>query len=301
MITLPGLSNRFDYFLIWGNGLEHKEEIIEIIRNQSNFTILKIIKYKPRNIKKLIKAVYSYDYAPFRHLKNKTKYLLTTKPEVLFIFIENKMVRENIFGHGQFTHVECETIKNIKNIIRDRFNKKSENRRSENHVIHASDNELQTDYMLKFLGYPNGVNLIKNNPNKFIRAPHHIKPFNEFEIISINMNKLYCGILSNNNRLLKIKLTNIEDTPHFLYLCGKKNQYKNYLKKYEGKYLQDGYSCTKLEKLSKTFSYLENTYSNDYILTRKIEGERFQILDGVHRASIMKYNGHTDVIVAVIK
>ena len=56
---------RYDYFLIWGNGLKFKTQIINEIRADNNFQIVKILHHKPKSIKKLVRAIYSYDYAPF--------------------------------------------------------------------------------------------------------------------------------------------------------------------------------------------------------------------------------------------
>ena len=64
-----------DYFLIWGHGLQYSKEIIDYIRSIPEFEIQLIKKYRPRSISRLIKKIYSYDYAPYFHLKAKTKYL----------------------------------------------------------------------------------------------------------------------------------------------------------------------------------------------------------------------------------
>ena len=60
-----------------------------------------------------MRAVYSYDYAPYWHLKGKTEYLLKTKPEALFIFLLNKNPAEVLRGEGLFQHIECDVIKSI--------------------------------------------------------------------------------------------------------------------------------------------------------------------------------------------
>ena len=149
--------NRYDYFLIWGNGLKYRDQIINEIRKDSNFQIIKILHHKPKNIKELVQAIYSYDYAPFCHLKSKTEYLLKTAPEVDFIFVKNIDPREDYVGEGEFRHIESQNVKLLKERIRDNYNKRKDDRRTEEHVIHASDNQDQTDYILRYLGFNDGL------------------------------------------------------------------------------------------------------------------------------------------------
>ena len=54
-------KKRYGYFLIWGNGIKYKKEIIEIIRKEKYINIIRIQNYKPKNIKKFVKDIYSYD------------------------------------------------------------------------------------------------------------------------------------------------------------------------------------------------------------------------------------------------
>ena len=66
---------RYDYLLIWGHGLQYKNEIVNEIESNPNFKIEYFIYHEPKSIKKLVNEIYSYDYAPVFHLKGKTKYL----------------------------------------------------------------------------------------------------------------------------------------------------------------------------------------------------------------------------------
>ena len=291
---------RYDYFLIWGNGLEYKDEIINILRSKKHLEIIKILNHKPKNIKKLIKVIYSYDYAPFQHLKSKTKYLLSTNPDTVFIFVKNNNVREVTTGEGQFRHLECEYIKSIKEEIRYKFNDRKKDRRIEDHVVHASDNELQTDHILKYLDFHEGVDLLKKIPNPLLSLPHHIGKFDKFILRNIKATQVYCSILTGKKESFSKRLTLIENTPHYAYLWGNEKLYEEYLNRFNNK-LQDFYSISKFKELSNNFYYLKKPHSNQYILTREIEKGKFQILDGVHRASILKANGYDNFIIAVVK
>jgi hypothetical protein len=292
---------RYDYFLIWGNGLKYKNEIINEIQIDSNFQIVKIVHHNPKSIKKLIKVIYSYDYAPFWHLKSKTKYLKKTVPEVEFIFVKNINPREDYFGEGTFRHIESQTLKRLKETIRNKYNQRKNDRRTENHVIHASDNEGQTDYILKYLGYKEGLNYLKHESNKILSLKYYLPDFLNFTITTVDINQLYCNILKGNRDSFSIKRVSIADTPQFKSLSEKTDIYYRYLETFLGGPLTDNYSLDNFINLSKNFCYLEGNYSRDYILVKRIDSIRYLILDGIHRASNLLYRGQKKVIVAIIE
>jgi hypothetical protein len=176
-LNKSSVNHRYDYFLIWGNGLRYKNQIIDEIRKDNNFQIVKILHHKPKTIKKLVQAIYSYDYAPFWHLKSKTEYLLKTTPEVEFIFVKNIDPREDYVGEGDFRHVESQTVKHLKETIRDKYNERKDDRRTEEHVVHASDNQEQTDYILRYLGFNEGLNYLTREPNKLIKTKYYFVTF----------------------------------------------------------------------------------------------------------------------------
>ncbi len=282
---------RYDYFLIWGHGMQFQSDIISIIKAVPEFEIIKELNYNANNIGKLVKKIYSYDYAPFHHLKSKTIYLKKTSPKVKFIFIKNNFPIENHYGSGRFFHIECDRIKKTKEKIRNEFNERKNDRRTEDHVVHASDNELQTDYILKYLGYKLGTKTFIRNLDKIINAPHHLKIPNNYSIEKISINLLLCSIIEND----KTKVVPIEESPQFK--GGK--YYEDYLLKNNGKYLQDGYSISKFKLLTKQLDYMKDEYSVDYIITKR-HNEKFLVLDGLHRAAIQKKNGIEAIKVVII-
>ena len=91
-------KKQYGYFLIWGHGLRYRKKILRMIRKRNFISILRILYYKPKSIKRFVKMIYSCDYAPFWHLEGKTRYLLNTKPEVVFIFFCNKKPKEKILA-----------------------------------------------------------------------------------------------------------------------------------------------------------------------------------------------------------
>lgn len=293
-------KERYDYFLIWGNGMPCKEEILDIIRSKEFLKILRIMDYKPKSIARFVRKVYSYDYAPFQHLKAKTRYLLRTEPSVTLILVRNESPREIYRGRGAFRHIECERIKSVKEEIRNRFNPRRNGKRTEEHVIHASDNESQVNHMLKIFGFKDGVELLRNVPNPILSPPYYLPKFEEFTIRRVSASQVYCNILRGTRRSFWKEAVPIEETPHFAFLTSDTRPYKEYLAEFMGALTCD-YSVENFTALSENFTYLEAPYATSYILVKKSQLNQYIILDGVHRAAILKSRDVDSFPVAVIE
>lgn len=293
--------DRYDYFLIWGNGLQYKDEILEIIRSEESLKILRIMRHTPKTISKLVRTIYSYDYAPLQHLKSKTKYLLKTDPEVIFIFVHNQDVQAVYRGRGQFRHIECMRIKSVKEEIRNRFNPRKNGQRTEEHVVHASDNESQVHHVLKYLGFQNGIRFLKRVPNAILSPPYYLSDFDEFVVRCVHSSQLYCTILRGARSSFQKEIVRIKDTPHFACLTGDTTAYQSYLFEFFGGALTADYSVEKLKRLSQNMAYLKYPYTTSYILVKEFQPDQYLILDGIHRACILEFRGVNELTVAVKK
>jgi len=241
---------RLDYFLIWSHGLKHKYEIFSIIREQ--FPILSIYKRDVGNISKFVRGLYACDTVPFRHLELKTKYLLKLKPDIAFVLVKNEHPDEQIVGMGAFKHKQCMKINEVKAEIR-KFNYKDE------HVVHASDYESQTDYALKLLkiAKPQG------KKRGVLRGA---------EIDNLRANILDVGSVK------------IQDTPHYGYVNGVTVPYCEYYEKNWGRRLTDDHAPEAFDRLLKSF---------EYKIPVRVNGN--DIIDGVHRVAILKSKGIENV------
>lgn len=300
----PSMTTRYDYFIIWGHGLQYKNEIINMIKSHKDLKILKIMYHIPDTIDDLVMAIYSYDYAPFRHLKNKCKYLYDTPKKVLFIFVGNSSPNEDYFGKGVYRHIESLTIKELKEQMRDRFNPTVNGIRTEHHVIHASDSELQTHFILHYLGYGQGLDIFKKS-SSILALPYYVRNYTEFTIRDIPLDSLLArpvtGKVLKKGKIHFIKqMTKIEDTPHYKALCGDKQKYQDYLDEYLGAPLTDYYNLDDFMKLADGFSYLAKPYEMNYIFAKKLNGSSYLLIDGTHRTAIMKYQGVKNLPVAIL-
>jgi hypothetical protein len=291
---------RTDYIIIWGHGLKYQDKIIEEIRSHKDLKIIKAIHYRPSTVRQLVKAVYSYDYAPRRHLKSKTRYLTRTPKEALFIFIENRNPGEDFYGKGVFRHFESTTLKQLKERIRNKYNERIDGERTEDHVIHASDNELQTHMILKYLGL-GGLRWLKKK-HSILEVPFYVKECREFVIKDIPAESLVCNVADGDpENPHKRKCISVKQSPHYLALTGNPDAYQKYVGKFFRRKFTEYYCLDTFEKLADNFEYLAHPYCTHYIAVRQLNDGRYRIIDGLHRAAIMCYKGVSYLTVAVLK
>ena len=263
---------RYDYILVWGHGVPYLDKIREYIHEHPTFKIKKIIYHKPKSIKKLVNVIYSYDYAPLEHLKAKTKYLLTTPQEVVFLFIENLSPNVDFLGEGLFRHEESLTLKQLKEEIRDLYNPRVNGKRTENHIIHASDNESQTDYILKYLSFNEGIGIFRNK-NNFLSVPYYVNKVEKLRIKKVHTNLLICNIVSGEGRYeFSIETKSLIESPQYQGLTKDIQIYEQYINKYLGGPLTEDYYPQRFIDLSRSFEYLSGDYSNSYIIVKREKG-----------------------------
>lgn len=292
-------KTRIDSILIWGHGMKYFDDILNDIRANKNFEILKIQKYKPKKMKAFVKEMYSYDYAPFWHLKAKTKYLMKIPSEVCFIFIENVNPDEDYLDEGSFRHKESLTLKRFKELLRDKYNSYENGKRTHNHVIHATDSQDQTNHMLHYLGYSEGVELFIKS-TKIVAMPYYIKGYKKFNFIQLGTEELYCNIIEGEAwDDFTSNTVKIEQSPHYIGLTQNMQIYENYIKKYLGGPLQEEYNLDRYSKLSENFQYLSAPYETSFVVVERIE-DKFIILDGLHRACNHISQGHKEMKVCQI-
>ena len=293
------LHNRIDCILIWGHGMQYFDNILSDIRENKSFKILKIQKHIPKDMKKFVREMYSYDYAPFWHLKAKTEYLLHTSNEVCFIFINNLNPDEDYFGEGSFRHKESLTLKIFKENLRDKYNPYQNGKRTHNHVIHTTDSSEQTHHILQYLGYNNGINIF-NKSSKIIELPYYLKGYSSFKFMTIEINKLFCNtIIGDSWNNYSVQTIKIKESPQYLGLTKNMNIYMNYINKYLGGPLQEDYNLDRYVSLSKNFKYLETPYESSFIVVEK-KDNKYIILDGLHRTCTLMVQKQKEIKVCQI-
>ena len=229
---------------------------------RENFEVITLRRFDIKDMPSFIDDIYSCDTYPISHLRAKNQYLMSVPKEIIFVLVKNNNVNEREAGSGDFRGVQCEHVIRVKNEIRERFNPAPHN-----HVIHGTDYESQTEHILKVLGLP-GVEY-------FSRKPYHLP--------IVNRDMRYVDLDSLRANILGAGLVAIEDTPHYAYLKGDKGTYETYFFKYMGRGLNEDHFPEAFDKLIEQGEY-------EPII---VCGTR--ILDGVHRAAILKFRGEKKI------
>ncbi len=287
------LESQFHFFIIWPNGFDHIGDILKILRSEKDLQILTIRKHTFKNMHDFVFDLYGCDSVPLRHLKSKLTYLYNLPPEVINIFVENFNPQETVMGSVPFRKKQCQYIVSIKNKIRNLYNPKHRDANfqilpldkgvSHEHVVHASDREEQVDYYLKYLGIKNGISYLKNdNDGLIFKKPFHIARPKRYSFKDLPISLLLATILDYENNQVVKKAITIKDTPHYKALCQDTAIYLEYLSRYQYARLCDDYSLERFLELSSL--ELEKLRTLPPILV-KPNGDRYLILDGVHRAA----------------
>lgn len=292
MLTNKGifLPWRYDFFTIWGNGLNHIDEILDILRSESSLEILRIERRQIKNMRKFVFRLYACDSIPIEHLRAKLQYLDNVAPEIILIFVRNNNPQEEPTGTGRFRKVQCQNISRIKWNIRGLFNPRIDGQRTEEHVIHASDSEEQVDYCLRLIGNQQGIQyLAAERSNLPFNKPYHIDRPDVFTFRTIEMSELRANILTDlSDSDVKVALVKIEQTPHYQALKNGSEVYSNYLKRFRYTSLTDNHSLNSLRRMS--FLTEQQIKSFDPVIVTPDNGH-YRIIDGVHRAAVAAFRG----------
>jgi hypothetical protein len=279
-------KTRFELAIIWDHGIQYYNEIFKIL-NENNFKILLIKKISFDNYDTFINNIYYLDTTPKEHIKTKSKYLHKFSKQCIVVLFQNFNYIEHIEQKNtKYETVTCSNILRIKWLIREKFNPRHTNASYQNgpklskgithdHVIHMNDTLNETIHLLKYFKLKEPEYYL--NYNVFI--PWHLKDSSKtYEIKEVNIDNIKCNIVGRSN-------ISITDTPHFQYVNGSKQSYKEYYEKNIGITLCDDHSPGSFDKLIDTFDYENYSHKENKFLI--ILNKNFIINDGLHRTCIL--------------
>lgn len=289
---------RHDVIIIWGHGLPDLDGVLDLVRASPDFQIHQILIRDIDDMPRFVRSVYNFDYAPYRHLIDKTKYLLSVPPKAAFIVLNNLNPNEHTVGQGRFAHTECQKMTALKRAIRERYNPHINGKPSEHHIVHGTDHTGQTLATLKLLGFRN-IQQLDDAQRTTLDTPSHLPPRQAWTLQKIDLSKVYARIANKPGSDLPHTVMPIDQTPHALFAHGEREPYEHYWQTQRGERLQEDHAPKAFENLINQFDYLSHDYPDSYLLLEEIDENRFVLLDGVHRASILRSQGVQHVIAAV--
>jgi hypothetical protein len=300
-LNYKNITTMYNSIIVWGHGLEYILDILNTINNSINCTILNIKRGNINNYENFIKNIYKLEMVNSNHIFNKTQYLKSVKNEYFHILIKNYGSNIKQYGEGNFKVFADENIVNLKWKLREMYNPKFKDSNlqpsknlspgiSHNHIIHVTDSNEECLNVTKFL--------LNRKPDEFedkiinsLFFPWHITISKIIQIKKINIDKLTVRLANDHNNYKLI------ETPHYKYICNDKIPYINYYSKYMGSYLQDNHTPQQFDKLIENFN--PNTYNSEENRLIIINN-KFLVLDGLHRLSILKKNKINDINVLII-
>ncbi|ELG2044640.1 hypothetical protein RAX51_003588 [Vibrio fluvialis] len=290
---------RLDTIIVWGHGLQHLNGILDMIRETEHFEIVRFIKHRPKNMKKFVNQVYSYDYAPLAHLKSKIKYLRKVEPCLMCVVIRNTRPSIDILGEGKFRHKESLRLKSLKTEIREKFNPYANGCMTHHHVIHATDNEEQTYHILKAVGAEDVSEYYRNN---LFSTPFFLGAIDTYQVIELDIEQLVCGQIVGEEFKYSTVNVPISDSVQYQALLSEAGQsnYQSYIEKFRGTALKADYDLEKYIELSQHFSYLSDGYETSFVTVRKNDDGQYVVVDGLHRASMHYHQKNSKIKVCLI-
>lgn len=284
--------------LIWPHGVEKVMQMFELIEAHGGFSIRHVHLQKNPNLRKLISIVYRHDYAPISHLSSKLRYLRKISGDCIHFFLQVEEAQYFLEGEGSYRHYESASVNDLKWKLRREFNPRSSNgNMSHHHVVHFSDNPEQARRVANATGIPLG----EDRRSLFEKAtlgaqiPNHIRTPASLRASVISVSKLRARVWSGT----RLTLMPLDDTPHMKALMTRsKETYDSYLIPRLGGHLRDGHSYERFVSLLATADgrFLSGF---DPIIVMPLEDGTYQILDGLHRASIARYLNWEEIHAAV--
>jgi hypothetical protein len=119
-----------------------------------------------------------------------------------------------------------------------------------------------------------------------------LPPFDHYILKEVSLDDLYAKILGRG-------VVPISQTPHYRYVLGDQESYRTYHAAHFGKEFTDDHLPENFNRLIASFDSRRFTEpgNKSFILASKRLGHGYQILDGVHRASILKRRAVKSVLI----
>lgn len=282
--------------IVWAHGLSYLGEIIAALEDDRDWEILMAKQVRGFAPEKFIMQVYGCDTYPLEHLQSKIQYLKDLPGNATFIFVKCYNTDGRIVGSGPFRAWQADKMVSFKRFFREKYNPRNpDGGMNHDHVIHGTDNEAQTDYLLKLLGYAGGLHIFEKDAPFAI--PYHIQWAGKYCLCSLPVASLRANILFREGKGVITRLTALTETPQYLGIAVQ-DIYKRYLNEFQYTYLCDYYSPRKYLELQQ--ADIEHVLRKNPVIVRQ-EADRHILLDGVHRASVALAKGLQKIPAVIIQ
>ena len=299
-----GLRRRLDALLVFGHGLPHEECILDMIE-AAGFVPEWCKRRQIRNIRRFIRTVYANDYAPFHHLRDKTRYLVSVPREVLLILVRNPNPRNEVVGEGEYRHLESAAMRELKWTIREAFNPRIAGEMTHDHVIHGTDCESQAADLVERFGETHAYRGIREDKLTWPRVRPHVGPVTELSTSWVGPEDIVCNQLTGSRWSAEVTEVALRNTVQFKSIVEPSGLYRAYVSEHRGVGLRDYHSEHRFKQLQHTYSFESALEQGTVPLARIVDGAdglpRYLIVDGVHRAAVLAAQADTKIPLVVLE
>tara|TARA_Y100000592_G_C5448324_1_gene307314 strand:- start:70 stop:996 length:927 start_codon:yes stop_codon:yes gene_type:complete len=300
-------KKRLDYFVVWGHGIGYLHEMVDLIDQQDYVDVLYVKKRNISNLKKFIWDIYAeeWPHVPKHHTLSKTEFLYHVPKQAALILVMNRNPKVRIQDNKNplFRMPESETIKNIKNLIRKKYDPNKGGRgvvqlvpgfNPDQHVVHASDFPEQIQNALNIFDMRDVTYWIKYWNKKY--NPKSLTDPQNVTIKEVSIDNIQMKILNGQGNIYASK---IQDSPHYDFVLGNTKRYEDYWATFCGKTLKENHCPSYFKRLCKNLKYLAPPYQNNLIKVEK-QGSLYYTVDGDHRLAILKARGINNIKVEIV-
>lgn len=141
-------------FIIWGNGTKYFDKIFNMIKG--SFEVVTVARKDIYNMEDFVKRIYVQEIQTIpHHIMAKNRHLLECRPEAVLVLVNSNGNNKPPVckGHGPNNQICTSFTEHFKHVVRDIYNPKQPcGKRTEDHVIHGSDDDTQVENALKAFG-----------------------------------------------------------------------------------------------------------------------------------------------------
>lgn len=294
-----GLLPTLDLMIIWGHGFNVEDEILAMAQEQG-FSIKACFRRKLKSMSRTISRVYSDDYAPIHHLRAKTAYLKTVTPELLLVPMINWRPSLNLVGKGDFRHVESQRVRHLKDSVRDQFNPRKSRHsqeRSENHVMHCTDNRTQAERLLRSFGEDAFLSNVWPKPRDV--PPRWTPSRGPLAKLTVAIEDLLVGQVRGSRWDYCVERLRVKDSVAFNALRGDWDSYSLYMRTFRGTAICGFHNKMKFQELEqRLIPKLRD--GCDLGIHVRLDNERaLTVVDGSHRLALLAHYGLSQAVVSM--
>lgn len=288
----------FHYFIIAPSGNKYTEDILNMIESHKDILVHSVRFYKRRKLIKML-ALLTANIPS----QTKTKILRDLKPGSLVAILGCRNREDDYFGEGKFRHKENIQVRQLMHKIRDKYDSKLNRysivKNSKKHSVYTSANELETDALLKYMGYTMGIR--KFMPMLGLQFLIIGRESKKVIIKKVRLDEINARFFYKKGRgKAKMIERPVVESPHFQSLIKGTHHYGSYFGKIKYKLVKNKVDPSHIATLSKKLKYLSPPYESDYIVVRHKKDGSYVLSNGHHRSAILMYRGVKKVPMVVV-